>query len=74
MLIEMGSTGNRTMHNKAASSFTSVNDEYGTPSRRTPLVDILSELRNLLEEYSPSWYTEEHHRKVESALHSRKKH
>jgi hypothetical protein len=31
-------------------------------------------LRNLLEEYSPSWYTEEHHRKVESALHPRKKH
>jgi hypothetical protein len=73
MLIEMGSTGNRTTHNKAASSFSSEHDEYGTPSGRRRLVDILSELRNLLEEYSPSWYTEEHHRKVESALHSSKK-
>jgi hypothetical protein len=73
MLIVMGSTGNRTMHNKAASSFSSGHDEYGTSSRRTPLVDILSELRNLLEDYSPSWYTEEHHRKVESALHPKKK-
>ena len=73
MLIVMGSTGNRTMHGKDASSFSSLH-ENATPSERTRLLEALSELRNLLEEYSPSWYTEKHHRKVESALHPRKKH
>jgi hypothetical protein len=36
--------------------------------------EVLSELRDLLEDYSPPWYTEEHHRRVESALHMKKKH
>jgi len=45
-----------------------------TPSERKRLVQALSELRNLLEEYAPSWYTEKHHRKTESALHPKKKH
>ena len=73
MLIVMGSTGNRTLHSKAESGFSSVH-ENGTPAERTLLVDALSELRNLLEEYAPSWYTEKHHRKTESALHPKKKH
>jgi hypothetical protein len=72
MLIAMGSTGSRTLHSKAESSFSSVHDEQGTPLERTLLVEALSELRNLLEEYAPSWYTEQHHRKTESALHPKK--
>ena len=74
MLIEMGSTEQRALHSKAASSFSSVHDECDTSSKRTRLAEALSELHSLLEEYSPSWYTEEHHRKAESALHSTKKH
>ncbi|MBZ5685232.1 MAG: hypothetical protein LAP86_09355 [Acidobacteriia bacterium] len=74
MLIVMGSTGNRTLHSKTAQGFTSVNDDCETPSERKRLIEALSELRNLLEEYAPSWYTEKHHRKAESALHPKKKH
>ena len=72
MLIVMGQTGNRTPDSKAASGSTSVNDSE-TPAERKRLVEVLSELRNLLEDYSPSWYTEEHHRRVELALHATKK-
>ena len=72
MLIVMGQTGNRTLQSKAEPDFSAVSDE--TPSDRKCLVDVLSELRNLLEAYSPSWYTEEHHRRVELALHIGKKH
>lgn len=72
MLIVMGVTGNRTPESKAVSGSSSVNDSE-TPERKR-LVEVLSELRNLLEDYSPSWYTEEHHRRVELALHTRKKH
>ena len=67
MLIVMGSTGNRTLHSKTETDFSPVHDEQETPSERTRLVEALSELRNLLEEYAPSWYTENHHRKTESA-------
>lgn len=73
MLIVMGETGNRTPESKAVSGSSSVNDSE-TPAERKRLVEVLSELRNLLEDYSPSWYTEEHHRRVELALHTRKKH
>ena len=70
MLIEMGQTGTR----KAASAFSTADNEPKTPSERTQLLQVLSELHDLLEDYSPTWYTEEHHRKVESALNARKKH
>lgn len=73
MLSVMGQTGNRTPQSKAASDSSSVNDSE-TPAERKRLVEVLSELSNLLEDYSPSWYTEEQHRRVELALHSRKKH
>jgi hypothetical protein len=72
MLIAMGSTGNRTLHSKTETSFSSVHDEQETPLESTRLVEALSELRNLLEEYAPSWYTKKHHRKTESALHPKK--
>lgn len=35
---------------------------------RQRLVDALADLHQLLEEYAPSWYTQEHHEKAESAL------
>lgn len=74
MLIVMGSTENRTLHSKTAPGVTSIDDDCETPSERKRLVQALSELRNLLEEYAPSWYTEKHHRKAESALRPKKKH
>ena len=37
------------------------------------LADALTDLYDLLEQYAPSWYTEEHHEKAEAALHSKKK-
>jgi hypothetical protein len=44
------------------------------PSTHKDLKEVLSELRDLLEDYAPTWYTEEHHRRVESALHTGQKH
>jgi len=41
-----------------------------TRPETTQLEDALLELYNLLEEYAPSWYTEEHHNRAESALRS----
>lgn len=73
MLTVMGQTGNRTPHSKSDSSFSSGSERENSLDRRR-LVELLSELRNLLEDYSPTWYTEEHHRRVELALHSEKKH
>ena len=37
---------------------------------RSRLADALSDLHDLLEQYGPAWYTEEHHEKAESALHA----
>ena len=31
-------------------------------------VEVLQELLNLLEQYAPTWYTEEHHRRALTAL------
>ena len=73
MLIVMGQTGNRTTH-KAASAYASSDHQRKMPSTHKDLKEVLSELRDLLEDYAPTWYTEEHHRRVESALHTGKKH
>jgi hypothetical protein len=35
---------------------------------RTKAVDILTELVKLLEDYAPTWYTEEIHERAEAAL------
>lgn len=70
MLIEMGQSGVR----RAASSFSTADNQQKTPSERARLIEVLSELQDLLEDYSPTWYTEEHHRKIQSALHARRKH
>lgn len=73
MLIGTERTGNRTLQSKTEHDISSVSD-HETPSERKRLVEVLSELRNLLEDYAPAWYTEEHHRRVELALHNGKKH
>jgi len=73
MLIVMGQTGNRIPQSKAESGISSLSD-HETPSERKRLVEVLSELHNLLEDYAPTWYTKEHHRRVELALHTGKKH
>jgi len=63
-------TGSRTLQTKAGSIFSSP-DHHEVTAEHKRLVEALSELRNLVEEYSPSWYTKEHHRRVEIALHSK---
>lgn len=73
MLIVMGQTGNSALH-KTASGHSSPDNKPETSSERKHMREVLSELRDLLEDYSPPWYTEEHHRRVESALHTKKKH
>jgi hypothetical protein len=73
MLIVMGQTGNSTLNNKAASSIPSEYNERKRSSKRTREREVLFELRTLLEEYSPAWYTEEHHRRLQSALRPKKK-
>jgi hypothetical protein len=69
MLIVMGQSGSRTPQNNPASSFFSRIDEHKTELDRTSLVEALSDLRNLLEDYSPTWYTQEHKQRLDSALH-----
>lgn len=38
------------------------------------LAEALADLHNLLNEFAPSWYTQEHHTKAESALQLLKRH
>jgi hypothetical protein len=71
MLNVMGQTGTRAVHDKPESSSVH-NHENSSEQKR--LVDALSELHDLLEAYAPWWYTEEHHRHAELALHTGKKH
>ena len=68
------SHGSRTLHAKHGCFF-SREPGYGSeaPLDRTPLIDVLSELYDLLEKYAPAWYTQAHHAKAESALHRVKK-
>ena len=49
-------------------SSSAVSNRTQTNSLR--LVEALSDLYQLLEEYAPSWYTEEHREKAEAALYS----
>jgi hypothetical protein len=51
-----------------------LNSESETDPVQARLADALVDLHNLLKEYAPSWYTQEHHTKVESALQLLKRH
>jgi len=66
----MGSNENRTLKSKnpPEPSHLSHYEPEGELDRAR-LVEALSKLQDLLEEYAPSWYTEEHHKKAMAALH-----
>ena len=38
------------------------------PEETAKVADVFIELFNLLEEYAPAWYTEEHHQRAMAAL------
>ena len=44
-------------------------NEQGTPSER----EVLQEMFELLEDYAPTWYTEEHHNRAVAALFGRER-
>jgi len=68
MLIARGQPVIRTPQNSSASSLFAPGNEHKTASDRASLVELLSELSDLLEDYSPVWYTQEHQRSLKSAL------
>jgi len=69
----MGSKGYRIVRAKNASKVSRTFRNHGAPPDRDRLIEVLSELRNLLDEYAPSWYTEKRHQEIESALHPPKR-
>ncbi len=69
MLSITGAKRTRTLPADAASKLTSSRRHISAVPDRNSLIEALSDLHSLLEEYAPAWYTEEHHRKAESALH-----
>ena len=69
----MESNGYRRARAKNASKVSQLLRNHGAPPDPDRLIDVLSELRNLLDEYAPSWYTEKHHQEIESALHPPKR-
>ena len=68
MLTVMRPSASRKLRPEAKVNLSSLRRQ-NHKSERTRLIEALSDLHNLLEEYAPAWYTEEHHRKAESALH-----
>jgi len=68
MLIARGQSVIRTPQNNSASSLFSPGNEHNSASDLANLVELLSELGDLLEDYSPVWYTQEHQRRLKSAL------
>jgi hypothetical protein len=52
-----------------ASSFSQhSNEALEMKLQLTQTTDVLAELYELLEKYAPTWYTQNHHEKAESAL------
>ena len=72
MLTVMRKTASRTLDANVKSNLSSLRRHPDPNSERALLIEALSDLHSLLEEYAPAWYTEEHHHKAESALHSGK--
>jgi len=65
----MASNGNSTSKSENSPSPSQlVNYKSETELDHARLVDVLSELQNLLEQYAPCWYTEKHHEKALAAL------
>jgi hypothetical protein len=72
MLTVMRPNASRKLRTEAKVKLSSLRRHNDHKSERTRLIEALSDLHNLLEEYAPAWYTEEHHRRAESALHRAK--
>ncbi len=70
----MGSNSNRTLKSKNTAGISRLlNYQSEAELDRARLVEALAELHNLLEEYAPTWYTQEHHEKAMSALQARRR-
>lgn len=72
MLTVTQSTASRKLSTQSKANLSSLRRHNENKSERTLLIEALSDLHSLLEEYAPAWYTEEHHRKAELALRSRR--
>ncbi len=72
MLTVIEAGGNRRVPQKVVSSCSSSAENCGD-TERAQLIDALSDLHNLLEDFSPTWYTQRFRDKAESALHVKKK-
>ena len=69
--------GNRMLntHDQRAGNFARpLNSESETDLVQERLAEALADLHSLLNEFAPSWYTQEHHTKAESALQLLKRH
>lgn len=65
----MGSNGNRSVHGRDEEARSKVMSRTLNPNLDPKqLAEALSDLHDLLEEYAPSWYTQEHHEKAVLAL------
>ena len=71
MLNVIETRGNRRLTQKAVSTCSSSSE--CCEAERAHLIDALSDLHNLLEDFSPTWYTQRYRDKAESALHVEKK-
>ena len=61
------------IHNLARADSLTGEDSHLEVAQRTPSPrEVLEELFELLEDYGPTWYTEEHHDRAVAALMSRK--
>ena len=69
MLTVTRTSNGSTLREKTESNLVSLRRHNDQNSERTRLIEALTDLHNLLEEYAPAWYTEEHHHKAEAALH-----
>ena len=72
MLTVMRPIASSKLSTQAKTNLSSLRRPNDDTSERARLVEALSDLHSLLEEYAPGWYTEEHHRKAELALHAGK--
>ena len=71
----MGSNGNRAVHGRDQEARSkTMSRTSNTQLDPKQLAEALSDLHDLLEEYAPTWYTQEHHEKVVLALHPFQKH
>ena len=73
MLTVVETHRNRGLTQDVASPSSSLSSQNRPETERDHLIDALSDLHNLLEDFSPSWYTERYRNKAEAALPRKKK-